>query len=192
MQVLSDTLQRRVLHPSPFWLNSGSIGSNSVLPDTTGRQLLLSQPSQPTPPPPLHQQPSQMDAAAAVGGLGSQSSAVTGGPLLHSLNNSLSLTQSLGAAQSQLQGAPTAASLLAVQRPSVTSGRVCAPLSQLPSAISLQDTLQRSLPAAAAAATGGALSVPPSLFNPAASSSSSSSLRNKQGLATPLPSQQVT
>ena len=132
MQVINESLQRRMLHPNTFWLGN-AVGNNSLLQDT-GRQLLLHQ----------QQQQHGQQVGVEVGGPGQISS---GSPVIHSLG-----APSLG-------GPTQSASLFSVHRPPITTGRVRAPISPVPSGIPLQEALHRTLP------PGGAVQIPPAIFN---------------------------
>ena len=167
MQMLNDTLQRRMMQQSTrFWLGGGALGANSILPDTT-RQLVLQQQQS-------HGQSPQMGAGSGEVGVPRQN--LVGSPILHSLNSNPNFPQPLGNQSHQAQ-------LLSMQRGSaVTSGRVRTPISPIPSGIPLHEALQRNLPPPGS----GGLTLQPSLFAPSA-------LHAKQSLEpSQLPSQQVT
>ena len=171
MQMLNDTLQRRMMHPSAFWLGGGAIGTNSILPDTT-RQLVLQQQQQQT-----HGQPQQLGGG---GDAGVPRQHLVRPPVLHSLNSTPTFPQSLSG---QSPHHHHQAQLLSMQLANTTSGRVRAPISPVPSGIPLHEVLQRNMPA-----PGSSLPVQPSLFG------GQSSLHNKNltASANQPPSQQVT
>ena len=167
MQMLNDSLQRRMLHQGAFWLGGGAIGANSILPEAT-RQLVLQQ------QPPSHGQPQQLGGG---GDSGVPRQNLSRPPVLHSLNNSPNFPQSLSNQSHHHH------QILSMQLPNTTSGRVRAPISPVPSGIPLHEALQRNMPP-----PGNSLPIQPSLFR------NQPSLHNKSltGPANTPPSQQVT
>ena len=170
VQMLNDSLQRRMLQQNAFWLSGGggALGTNAILPD---RQLVLQQQQQ------QQTHGGQQQPVGVGGDIGVPRQSSVGSPILHSLNSSPSFPPSL-TSQSQLHH--QAQLLSSVQRASATSGRIRAPISHIPSGIPLHETLQRNLPP-----PGSGMPVQPF------------TLHGKQGLSTPPaaqlpPSQQVT